>query len=213
MWSDQEMTTSIDHLVVAGTDLSALVAWWVAASGQQPAVGGAHVGIGTKNALVGLGSSYLELVGPDPAQDEPPNPRPFGIDDLPEHSIRFSTFALGVRDIDEALDTMKSVGVKFGMANSMSREKPDGSILSWRLAVPAGYDGVMPFLIEWGPGTEHPSSSLDGGCEVVSIGGQHPEGELLAEALEALDAPCTVDVDPRPGLTAELSTPKGSVEL
>ncbi len=207
------MTTSLDHLVVAGTDLSALVAWWASQSGSHPAVGGSHVGLGTKNALVGLGSSYLELVGPDPDQDEPDQPRPFGIDDLPEHSIRFTTFALGVRDLDEALDTMQAVGVKFSQARPMSRAKPDGSILSWRLAMPTGYDGVMPFLIEWGPGAEHPSNSLSGGCEVVSIGGQHPEGELLAAALEAIDAPCTIDVDARPGLTAELSTPKGSVEL
>lgn len=207
------MNTSIDHLVVAGTDLSALVAWWATASGQHAVNGGAHVGMGTKNALVGLGSAYLELIGPDPAQDEPVQPRPFGIDELPEHSIRFTTFALGVRDIDEALDTMQSVGVSFSMAMPMSREKPDGSLLSWRLAMPNGYDGVMPFLIEWGSGTEHPSSALDGDCEVVSIGGQHPEGDLLAEALEALDAPCTVDVDPRAGLTAELSTPNGMVEL
>lgn len=207
------MTTSLDHLVVAGTDLSALVAWWAAESGHHPAAGGAHVGMGTKNALVGLGSSYLELIGPDPAQEEPAQPRPFGIDDLPEHSIRFSTFALGVRDINEALDTMHSVGVRFGPAFAMSREKPDGSLLSWQLATPAGYDGVMPFLIEWGSGTEHPSNSLSGGCEVVSIGGQHPEGERLAEALEALDAPCTIDVDPRPGLSAVLSTPNGEVQL
>lgn len=207
------MTTQLDHLVVAGTDVSALVAWWVAESGQHPAVGGSHVGLGTKNALVGLGSSYLELVGPDPDQDEPGQPRPFGIDDLPEHSIRFTTFALGVRDIDEALDTMQSVGVKFGAATSMSREKPDGSILSWRLAAPTTYDGVMPFLIEWGPGADHPSNALSSGCEVVSIGGQHPEGELLAEALDAIGAPCTIDVDPRPGLSAELSTPNGVVQL
>lgn len=207
------MTTSLDHLVVAGTDLSALVAWWVSESGQHPAVGGAHVGVGTKNALVGLGSSYLELVGPDPAQDEPDQPRPFGIDDLPEHSIRFTTFALGVRDLGEALDTMHSVGVKFGSATPMSRARPDGSILSWQLAIPVGYDGVMPFLIEWGPGAEHPSKALADGCEVVSIGGQHPEGERLAAALEAIGAPCTIDVDDRPGITAELSTPKGLVRL
>lgn len=207
------MTTSIDHLVVAGTDLSALVAWWVSQSGQHPAVGGSHVGLGTKNALVGLGSSYLELVGPDPDQDEPGQPRPFEIDTLPEHSIRFTTFALGVRDLSEALDAMHSVGVRFGPAAPMSRQKPDGSILSWQLALPVGYDGVMPFLIEWGAGVEHPANALAEGCDVVSIGGQHPEGELLTAALDEIDAPCTIDVAARPGLSAVLSTPKGMVDL
>lgn len=207
------MTTSLDHLVVASTELSALVAWWVAESGHHPAVGGSHIGLGTKNALVGLGSSYLELVGPDPEQEEPPNPRPFGIDDLPEHSIRFATFALRVYDLDEALDAVEAAGVTFSPASPMSRAKPDGSILSWRLAIPAGHDGVMPFLIEWGPGAEHPSSSLSPGCEVALVEGQHPDGERLNAALEAIEAPVTIDVADRPGLTARLVTPKGDVLL
>ena len=207
------MTTSLDHLVVAGTDLSALVAWWAAASGHQPSTGGSHVGFGTKNALVGLGDSYLELVGPDPDQEQPEQPRPFGIDDLPEYSIRLVTLALAVPDLGEALDHMRSNDVAFGPAQPMSRAKPDGSVLSWRLATPAGHDGVMPFLIEWGPGATHPSASLGAGCSIQKIEGSHPEHDRLARALSSLDAPYTVQHGDRPGLSATLNTPKGTVEL
>ncbi len=207
------MTTSLDHLVVAGTDLSALVAWWAAQSGHQPSTGGSHVGFGTKNALVGLGDSYLELVGPDPAQDQPDQPRPFGIDDLPEHSIRLVTFALAVDDLDGALEHMRSSDVNFGPAQPMSRAKPDGSVLSWRLALPIGFDGVMPFLIEWGPDVAHPSASLGAGCSIDQVEGVHPEGERLAMALSSIDAPCTIKRGDRPGLAAVLNTPKGTVTL
>ena len=83
----------IDHLVLAGPDLDGLVAWFVAVSGVDPAPGGAHVGLGTRNALVGVGGpTYLELIGPDPDQPEPDAPRPFGVDELEEP--RFVTWCL-----------------------------------------------------------------------------------------------------------------------
>lgn len=205
--------TSIDHLVVAGTDLSALVAWWTAQSGQPAVTGGAHVGMGTRNALVGLGSSYLELIGPDPAQDAPSQPRPFGIDELPDQSIRLVTLALTVDDLDAALAEMAANDVAFGPARPMLRAKPNGTVLSWRLALPNGFDGVMPFLIEWGDGVEHPSASLAEGCSIIEIEGSHPEADRLNAALEAIGAPYAVKVDDRAGLSAELATPKGTVTL
>ena len=207
------MTTSLDHLVVAGTDLSALVAWWAATSGHQPSSGGSHVGLGTKNALVGLGTSYLELIGPDPGQEQPQQPRPFGIDDLPEHSMRLVTFALAVDDLDQTLELMRSSGVTFGPARPMSRAKPDGSLLTWRLALPAGFDGVMPFLIEWEPGAAHPSASLGVGCSIGQIEGFHPDSDLLAPALSSIDAPYRVHPGDRPGLRAVIDTPNGAVTL
>lgn len=207
------MTTALDHLVVAGTDLSAMVAWWAASSGQQPSAGGSHVGFGTKNALVGLGDSYLELIGPDPAQESPSGPRPFGIDSLAPQSIQLVTFALAVDDLDGALAAVTAAGVTFGDGQPMSRAKPDGSLLEWKLAMPVGLDGVMPFLIEWGPGAEHPSASLPGGCRLESLVGHHPDADRLGAALSAIDAPCRIEPASRPGLSATVTTPRGLIEL
>lgn len=207
------MNSALDHLVVAGTDLSAMVAWWAASSGQQPSAGGSHVGFGTRNALVGLGDAYLELVGPDPEQEEPNQPRPFGIDGLAAHTIQLVTFALAVEDLDDALAALRGADVRFGTPQAMSRAKPDGSLLEWRLAMPAGYDGVMPFLIQWGKADEHPSASLPQGCRLESLVGHHPDADRLAAGLEAIGAPCTIEAAPRPGLSAVLTTPKGPIEL
>ena len=66
---------SLDHLVYAVPDLDAATRAFAAATGVVPAEGGARVGRGTRNVLVGFGeTSYLEIIGPDP--DHPPAPAP-----------------------------------------------------------------------------------------------------------------------------------------
>ena len=88
-----------------------------------------------------------------------------------------------------------------------------GSMLEWRLALPLGFEGVMPFLIEWGPDAEHPSISLPGDCRLVSLVGHHPDAGRLSAGLEAIGAPVTIEPSDQPGLTATLTTPKGLIEL
>lgn len=48
------ITTALDHLVYVVPDLDAGVARFAEATGVQPVYGGAHVGLGTANYLVGL---------------------------------------------------------------------------------------------------------------------------------------------------------------
>lgn len=210
------MKASLDHLVVAGTDLSAVVAWWAARTGQQPTAGGAHTGRGTRNALVGLGSSsYLELIGPDHLQPDHEGDRPFGINDLEPHSIRLMTFALAVGDLDAAVSAVRDAGIDPGKITPMSRVRPDGVELSWRLAVPPSpkLGGTMPFLIEWGSDTPHPAADLPRGCELESIRLGHPEPELLQAALDAIGASFTVETERTPTLAAVITTPQGPLSL
>ncbi|MEU5696557.1 VOC family protein [Actinosynnema sp. NPDC020468] len=186
------MTSPLDHLVLAGPDLAALVAWFTERTGVVPAPGGRHVGLGTANRLVGLGgSAYLELIGPDPDAPDPDRPRPFGIDALTGN--RLVTWAVRRSDLD--------VPGYDGPA-PMSRRTADGDLLSWRLAFPPGPSGVLPFLIDWGS-TPHPTTRDLPELPLRWFRGTHPAPDRVNSVLTSLGAEWEVAEGPE-RLTADV---------
>jgi hypothetical protein len=70
----------IDHFVFAVPNLADGVGEFQRLVGVNPVRGGSHTNLGTATYLVGLGgSAYLEIIGPDPDQPDPAQPRPFGV--------------------------------------------------------------------------------------------------------------------------------------
>jgi glyoxalase-like protein len=202
----------IDHLVLATPDLDATVAA-LAGRGLVTSPGGAHDGLGTRNALADLGEcAYLEVIGPDPDQPEPAQPRPFGVDGLPE--ARLVAWAVRVTDLDAAVATARSSGHDPGAARDMARLRGDGVRLAWRLTPPPGtVPQVVPFLIAWGD-TEHPSRTAARGARLESFTATHPDPAGVRNRLEALGATgLTVERGPAPALRALIATPSGTVEL
>ncbi len=213
------MPAQIDHLVIAATDLEWLERWWIEKSGVDPTPGGAHDGRGTKNALVGLTgpsnpTTYLELIGPDPDQPDPAHPRAFGIDDLDPETAKLVTFAVSVDDLEAAVSTVASVGLEPGPIMEMSRLRPDGVRIAWRLAVPdlGVLGGTQPFLIEWGS-TPHPSASLGDGAQLQSLSIHSPVAEQLRSMFEALELSIGVEAADRPMLTAQIQSPNGRLDI
>jgi hypothetical protein len=83
----------IDHLIFATPDLDAAVDDLEGRFGVRAEPGGKHLGLGTRNALVGLGdATYLEIIAPDPDQLAPSMARPFGLDTV--HQPRLAGWAL-----------------------------------------------------------------------------------------------------------------------
>ena len=205
---------AFDHLVVAGPDLEELVRLVSTTTGVRSVPGGPHVGLGTTNELIGVGpTSYVELIGPDRGQPDPNGPRPFGIDQLSEP--RLVTWALAVSDMDVALGSVRKMGINLGQPSPMSRLRPDGVMLSWRLTIPPPEDfaGVMPFLICWDEGTPHPASSLPADLTVSELLLSHPQPEPIQSAIGVLTGSRLEVAGGEPGLSVILGGPGGQIEF
>lgn len=195
------MRAQLDHVILAGPDLEELVEYAEAHLGVRAQPGGAHPGIGTRNALIGLGGQrYLELVAPDPDQPEPAQPRPFRVDELREPTL--TGWALRAPDLAQRVARAREQGVQVGEPFAMSRTRPDGTTLSWELTgFQTGLEGMVPFLIDWGS-SPHPSQGLPA-VKLVSLRIRHPQASELSSALRALEAPR--DIQLRAGEPVRLS--------
>ncbi|SEM68522.1 VOC family protein [Nonomuraea pusilla] len=204
---------SLDHLVYAAPDLDAAVADLERRLGVRAAPGGSHPGFGTRNRLIGLGGrSYLEIIGPDPAQGSPAFPRPFHLDVLAEPAL--VAWALAVDDIDAAVAGACGRGYDPGDPEAMARRTPAGDLLTWRLTPPrrAAYSGLVPFLIQWGD-TRHPTDTGLPQVELAGLHAEHPEPDVVGRALAAVGATLDVRKGPRPRLEAVLRGRDGLVTL
>ncbi len=204
---------TVDHIVYGVRDLGAGMDELAALLGVRAAPGGRHVGLGTHNALLALGDrSYLEIIALDPSQPWPPPARPlFALDrmSLP----RVVGWAMSTPDVDALVARARSAGYAPGPAASMSRVRPDGAELRWRLTAPPPPDAlVLPFLIDWGS-SQHPAQTSPPGVRLAGLRALHPRPEAARRALAALGAELPVDVAAEPALEATLETPRGRVVL
>jgi hypothetical protein len=148
---------SVDHLVVASADLAVGVEWVRDRLGVAPVPGGVHAGFGTRNALLGLGGPYLEVLSFDPEQEE--------------RSSRFAEFVVG-RDVP-ALVTLAIAKADLDDPVPMARLRPDGTLLSWRVQ----FTSTPLFFIDW-LDCPRPSGLPDGG-RITSVSITIPEPALL----------------------------------
>lgn len=203
----------IDHVVYGVADLATAVDELADRLGVRAASGGKHVGRGTHNALLALGGgSYLEVIAADPDQQPPPGPLPFGLDLvlLP----RVVGWACLAPDIERRVAAARELGFDPGDVEAMSRRRPDGSLLEWRLTrhEPDPSRLVVPFLIDWGT-SPHPSASAPAGVSLVELRGEHPDPNAVRVKLDALGVSLPLAEGPEPALVATLDTTRGRVVL
>ncbi|MGC9439417.1 VOC family protein [Streptomyces sp. WG5] len=199
----------LDHLVLATPDLATTVADFARRTGVAPAPGGTHLGLGTRNHLVGLGGSgYLEIIGPDPDQPPPDGPRPFRIDRLT--APRIVTWAIRPPDLDAAVAAARARGHDPGAVRPMSRRRADGTLLEWRLTDGAHPSGLVPFLIDWGT-TPHPSAGLPL-TPLRALTATAPDPARIRPLLSALGTALPLTAGPT-GLGCTVDTPRGPVSF
>jgi hypothetical protein len=207
------LLATVDHLVYATPELNLGVERIEKLLGVRASPGGQHPGRGTRNALLALGpTSYLEIIGPDPEQPTPAQPRPFGIDDLKEPML--VTWAAKGIDLERRASQAERDGVKLGAVIAGSRRRADGVMLSWRYTDPrtivAG--GVVPFFIDWGT-TPHPASTAARGAALVALRAEHPDAIRIQTAVTRIGLDLRVQPGPRPALIATVNGTHGRVDV
>lgn len=205
---------AVDHLLLGVSALDAGCEWLSRRTGVEPARGGSHPGMGTRNALIALGNrQYLEVIAPDPAQSA----GTFWTNLQRFDEPRLIGWAAATSDV-EAIARRASADCQLLEVRDGSRTRPDGTRLAWKmLRIPNGLgDGgiePIPFFIQWAPNTRHPSEDAPSGCALASFEIEHGEPAAVIESLRRLGLDAAVAPTRSVGLTATLDTPHGTVRL
>lgn len=138
----------IDHLVVGAADLDRGIAWVAERLGTAPVFGGTHDGSGTRNALLGLGDQYLEVLALDPGQPATRGALAAAVASMDEPGL--ITVAVATKELEHPV--------------AMSRTRPDGQLLVWQLS----FTSTPLFFIDWLL-CPHPSADLPDAGRITSV--------------------------------------------
>jgi hypothetical protein len=202
---------TLDHIILGCTDLDAGIELVFRHLGVRAIPGGVHPGAGTKNALLSLGERrYLEIMAPDPAQPDAPDPR--NVRTLKGPAL--VGWAEHRDHLDEFAGALHAAGVEYTGPVPGSRKRPDGSVLNWRsLPLKEDEHGVLPFFIEWGASAVHPSMDSPKGCSIDGLEITTPDPAALGALSKTLELDVVIGRSKAPRLTAHLRGPAGSLLL
>jgi hypothetical protein len=136
---------AIDHVIITVPDPTATADRLFEQAGVTAVPGGRHIGHGTGNWIVPLGTSYLELLTVVDRPEAEHSPIGRWVLERSRNGDRISALCLRT-------DAISEVAARIGHdATPMRREQPDGSALHWRLAglEAALSEERLPFFIQW----------------------------------------------------------------
>jgi Glyoxalase-like domain len=201
----------IDHVIYAVDDLEAAGASLFEREGLASVPGGRHQGWGTANRVVPLGESYLELVAVVDADEAEGSDFGRGVLSGVTEDRPLVGWVVATDDID-AVAKRLDLDVE-----RRSRERADGSTLSWKLAgmSRAMETGAYPFFIEWdGPAEGRPGAAKaeheaePRGIAWVEVTG---EAEDLREWLGDADLPVRITEGEPAMVRAAIETAGGEI--
>jgi hypothetical protein len=199
----------VDHVLWAAADLDEGVRTLRERTGLRASAGGSHPGWGTRNALVGLGDTYLEVLATDPAQDG--GWLAEEVLALPGPSL--FRWALRTDDMDGVVHRVRAAGLRAEPV-AMSRRTPAGDTLRWRIAFVEGHGlgRVVPFVIDW-LDTPHPTTTMATQGRLVAVALAHPLANEVRRVLATIGVAVPVDDGPVATVHATVEGPAGTVVL
>lgn len=215
-WVEDEAPTLLDHILLGCDDLDRGIAFVEERTGVRAAYGGVHPGRGTRNALLSLGERrYLEIIAPDPKQDsaEPFAAKQWNL--LKELTTpQLIGWAAHPGDVDVLAKKLHDIGIATHGPSPGSRARPDGRVLSWKsLVLTDDHQGLLPFFIEWGADTVHPSVDAPAGCHLERFAVADPNPAELSKTFRRLGIDAPVERGERSQLRARLAGSKGKFDV
>lgn len=199
----------IDHFMYAVPDLEAGIRWSEETFGVSAARGGSHSGLGTCNALLSLGDTYLEIIAPDRAQQLEGT---FG-----SRLATLSEGGLVTWAARGALPAIREVLLSRGIPSAgpipTSRTTPDGQRLDWSLLFPRrhAFGGCFPFFIDWQQ-CEHPSATQPVGGALKAFNVSLPDVTAYRDAIDGMAQGITFESGAT-RMQVDVLTVKGIVSL
>ncbi len=217
LWSfDKVVPTMLDHLLLGCSDLDEGIAFVEKHTGVRPAMGGVHPGRGTRNALLSLGPNrYFEVIAPDPQQKEIQAVGAGLLGVLKQLAApRLVEWAVHTQNIEAVAERWRKYGITFHGPTPGSRARPDGKMLRWQ-TLNLDYDrvGLLPFFIEWGADSVHPSADAPAGCNLESFAVASPNPKELTVEFDRLGIEVEVANGETPHLRARIVGPSGEMLL
>lgn len=206
----------LDHILLGCSDLDQGIAFVEQHTGVRPAIGGVHPGRGTRNALLSLGElHYLEIIVPDPAQASlaaEPSSMLYTLRHL--EAPRIVTWAVHTTDIDGVAQRLRQSNIAFSGPTPGSRKRPDGKVLNWQtLNLADNRGGLLPFFIQWGADTVHPSTDAPAGCRLGKFAVADSKHAVLAAEFRKLGIEVEVEATEKPRVFALIIGPRGRLDL
>jgi hypothetical protein len=210
---EESVPSLLDHILLGCNDLQRGIDFVEQHAGVRATFGGVHPGRGTQNALLSLGERrYLEIIVPDPGQPDAKSPLVLHLRKLSEP--RIVGWAAHPGDLGSFGYKLRAAGMAFDGPTPGSRKRPDGKTLSWKtLNLKDDRGGLLPFFIEWGADSKHPSEDAPHGCRLDSFSAGSPNPDSLLQVLKALSLEMPVVRGEKEQLLAKLSSSKGALEI
>ena len=207
VWEDRH-----DRPRCAGVpDLADGVAGFQRLTGVRPVMGGSHINLGTANYLVGLGGgAYLEIIGPDPDQPDPAQPRPFGMDSLnrlPGGRLVRSAARPRPRYRGGHNPRLRPRGSARDVATHLRRNAADVAADFTRHR-PIGQARAHSHQLGTTP---HPTTAALPTLPLHSLQAEHPDPVRIQIRLAALDIDLPVGSGQQPRLVVTLQGPDGPI--
>lgn len=196
----------IDHIVLIIDNLENGMTQFEELTGVAPVFGGVHENGVTQNALVALNDgAYLEILAP--RNDLDYIPEPFShYKNLTAHG-----WAIATKNSKLTKEKLSSVGYNTSELNSGSRKTPQGNLLSWSIfTITINSTTTLPFFIQWGEDSVHPSTTSPKGCELKKLQ-LFSENNSVIKLNDLLNLNNDIIQGGKEKITVEIETPNGIV--